>query len=148
MIFTHFTASWVPLKVYTGPVHYPGPIVPRETQAELMKSPDLHDLVGNATDDWGPARIEQELEPALRRARELGLQLYCGEFGCLPSVPRTDRLAYYRDLVATMEAHGMAWANWEYKGSFGIFEWHDQGTSIGAPDIEMMEVLLAGLKAK
>lgn len=148
MMFTHYTANWVPLKVYTGPVHYPGPIVPSETQAGLMKSPDLRDLVGNATDDWGPARLAQELEPAIRRARELGLQLYCGEFGCLPTVPRADRLAYYRDLVTTMEANGMAWANWEYKGDFGLFEWHGPNTTTGAPDTELIDALLSGLRPR
>ena len=148
MLFTHYTASWVPLKVYTGPVHYPGPIVPPGTQTDLIKSPGLRDLVGNATDDWGPARLAQELEPAIRHASELGLQLYCGEFGCLPTVPRTDRLAYYRDLITTMETNGMAWANWEYKGSFGIFEWHEQNFTTGAPDMELIEILLSGLRPK
>jgi len=148
LLFTHYTANWVPLKIYTGPVHYPGPIVPRETQADLMQQAGLSDLVGNAADDWGPARLAQELEPAVRRARELGLQLYCGEFGCLPTVPRADRLAYYRDIVTTMESNGMAWANWEYKGDFGILEWHGINTTTGAPDGELIDALLAGSKVK
>ena len=148
LLFTHYTANWVPLKVYAGPVHYPGPIVPRETQADLMKQAGLSDLVANAADDWGPARLAQELEPAIRRARELGLQLYCGEFGCLPTVPRADRLAYYRDIVTTMEANGLAWANWEYKGDFGILEWHGINTTTGAPDLELIDALLAGAKVK
>jgi endoglucanase len=92
--------------------------------------------------------MQQELEPAIRRARELGLQLYCGEFGCLPTVPRADRLAYYHDLIGTMEANDVAWANWEYKGSFGIFEWHEANLTTGAPDMELIDIMLAGAKAK
>jgi endoglucanase len=151
LLFTHYTADWVPIKSYTGPVRYPGPVVPQATHDQLMAKfgPAGHgDLVANAKDDWGPARFAQELAPAIARANELGLQLYCGEFGCLPTVPRADRLAYYRDFIATLEKNGIAWANWEYKGDFGLFEWHREKTLTGAPDVELINTLLAGLKAK
>ena len=151
LLFTHYKAGWVPTKTYTGPVRYPGPVVSAEAYDAIMKIPateNISDLVGNARDHWGPERMRQEFEPAIRRARELGLQLYCGEFGCLPTVPRTDRLAYYRDLIAVMEANGLAWANWEYKGDFGIFEWHGEKTVTGAPDTALLDVMLAGARAK
>jgi endoglucanase len=151
LLFTHYKADWVPTKTYTGPVHYPGPVVPRATYDELSKkfgSTGQQDLVTNAKDDWGPARFVEEFAPAIARARELGLQLYCGEFGCLPTVPRADRLAYYRDFIATLEKNGMAWANWEYKGDFGLFEWHREKTLTGAPDVELIEALLAGRQPK
>ena len=32
-------------------------------------------------DDWGPERLRRLFAPAIDRARELGLQLHCGEFG-------------------------------------------------------------------
>lgn len=151
LLLTHYTADWVPTKTYTGGVHYPGPVVPRATYDKLMAQfgpAGQGDLVANAKDDWGPARFAQEFAPAITRARELGLQLYCGEFGCLPTVPRADRLAYYRDFIATLEQNGMAWANWEYKGDFGLFEWHREKTLTGAPDVELIDALLAGRQAK
>ena len=151
LLFTHYTANWTPIKLYTGPVHYPGPVVPPGTYADLMKKfagGSQADLIANARDDWGPARMAEEFEPAIRRARELGLQLFCGEFGCLPTVPRAERLAYYRDFVGTMESSGMAWAAWEYKGDFGIFEWHGEKLTTGAPDMELIDALLSGLKKK
>lgn len=147
-LLTHYTASWTPLKAYAGPVSYPGPVVPPKIHAELMAQYGSHgDLIATAKDNWGPARFAQEFAPAIARARELGLQLYCGEFGCLPTVPRADRLAYYRDFVATLEQNGMAWANWEYKGDFGIFEWHGEKVLAGAPDVELIDILLAGRQA-
>jgi endoglucanase len=148
LLFRHYTANWTPLQVYTGPVHYPGPVVSQAQYDELVRQTKgtAADLMNNARDDWGPARLAQEFEPAIRRARELGLQLYCGEFGCLPTGPRADRLAYYRDIVGLMEKSGMAWANWEYKGDFGIFEWHGVKAGTGAPDTELIDTLLAGAK--
>ena len=59
-----------------------------------------------------------------------------------------ETLAYYRDLVTTMEENGMAWANWEYKGDFGLFEWHGAKLTTGAPDLELVDALLSGLKRK
>lgn len=144
-LLTHHLADWTPLKVYTGPVHYPGPVVDAKTQEQLMASGqrEITDLIGNAREDWGPAQLRAELEPAIRRARELGLPLYCGEFGCLPTVPRADRLAYYRDIVGVFADAGMAWANWEYKGDFGLFEWHGTAYQGGAPDVELIDAVLA-----
>jgi endoglucanase len=144
ILFTHYRANWTPLKVYTGAVHYPGPVVDAASYDELMKlDKSATDLVSNARDDWNAARIAKELEPAIRRAKELNLQLYCGEFGCLPTVPRADRLAYYRDIVSVFEANGMAWANWEYKGDFGLLEWHGgKQFFTGAPDVELLDALL------
>ncbi len=144
LLFTHYLADWTPLKVYTGPVNYPGRVVDRATLDRLLEGApqNFADVAANAADDWGPERLREELAPAIARARELGLQLYCGEFGCLPTVPRADRLAYYRDIITVFEDAGMAWANWEYKGDFGIFEWFREQTRIGAPDVELIDTLM------
>ncbi len=143
LLFTHYKADWVPTKVYTGPVSYPGPIVDAATFANLTANYDegLKNQIGNAAADWGPARLRQECEPAIRRAKELGLQLYCGEFGCLPTVPRTARLAYYRDIVGIFDAEGIAYANWEYKGDFGVYEWLGLPALCGQPDQELIQIL-------
>jgi endoglucanase len=144
--FTHFRADWLPTRDYAGPVHYPGRVMPAADHARLMAGGDaqLRELIANAAEEWNPRRIAAELAPALRKARQLGLQLYCGEFGCLPSVARADRLAYYRDLVAVLEENHVAWANWEYKGDFGLFEWHDPQHLAGVPDVELLAALLPG----
>ncbi|MFT3780455.1 MAG: cellulase family glycosylhydrolase [Nibricoccus sp.] len=144
LFLTHHLADWVPVKVYKGPVAYPGPVVDAATLELLKKdpTPGLRDHLGDVADNWGPDRIRQIFAPAIKRARELGLQLYCGEFGCLPTVPRAARLAYYRDIVTVMQSEGMAYANWEYKGDFGIFEWHGAKILGGAPDVELIDTLL------
>ena len=144
LIFTHYLADWTPLKSYAGPVHYPGRPIAREVFEKLMAGADrwTTELVGDCGFEWNRERIVLGLEPAIRRARELGLQLYCGEFGCLPTVPRADRLAYYRDIVSAFESNGMAWANWEYKGDFGILEWHAADRTAGSPDRDLIRALL------
>ncbi len=145
LLFTHHTASWIdgPIQTYKGPVNYPGPIIDQDTFNRLAPGTEhlKHPLEIKFTDDWGPARIQQEIQPAIDRAKELGLQLYCGEFGCLPSVERDDRLAYYRDLIDVFQANHIAYANWEYKGDFGIYEWLGLKSLTGAPDVELIKIL-------
>ena len=139
-------AGWVaaPIRDYPGPVTYPGPVVDQATYEKLTSAypKSQYNFLDSSTDNWGPARFRQEFEPAIARAKELGLQLYCGEFGCLPTVPRKARLAYYRDIVGVFEASGMAWANWEYKGDFGLSEWHGLKSLDGAPDVQLIDALL------
>ncbi|MFP4281654.1 MAG: glycoside hydrolase family 5 protein [Opitutales bacterium] len=141
--FTHYTASWTPLRDYAGPVQYPGPVIPAaELEAYLAEAPpQVRELLGSAGDDWGAERLREELAPAIEKAKELDLQLYCGEFGALATVDREDRLAYYRDIVRVFEEAGIAYANWEYKGDFGIFEWHGPDHLIGAPDLPLIRIL-------
>ncbi|MBN2371104.1 MAG: cellulase family glycosylhydrolase [Vicinamibacteria bacterium] len=144
LLFTHYKADWVPIKTYTGPVRYPGPIVDKATFAELTRTYDagLLDQIGNAAEAWNADRLRKEFEPAIRTTRKHGLQLYCGEFGCLPTVPRADRLAYYRDIISVFEAEDVAYANWEYKGDFGIYEWLGLPKLCGAPDSELIRILV------
>jgi endoglucanase len=147
LLLTHHKAAWTDpaIRDFAGPVAYPGPVVTKDVFKKHMASfpPALQiEYIDNSTDNWGPARFREEYEPAIARAKELGLQLYCGEFGCLPTVPRKDRLAYYRDVVGVFEANGIAWANWEYKGDFGITEWHGLKSLDGAPDVQLIDALL------
>jgi endoglucanase len=145
MLLTHHLADWTPqpIREYKGPVNYPGPVVDEATLKKIMAKvrPGDFDFLTTSTLNWGPELLFKECEPAIKFARAQGLQLYCGEFGCLPTVPRAARLAYYRDLVGVFESAGMAWANWEYKGDFGICEWHGLKYLAGAPDKGMLDAL-------
>jgi len=146
---THHEANWTQIKNYSGPIHYPDNLLRPEELEKLKNSGDIEMIkaIQSSAGPWNAQRLEKELAPAITRARELGLQLYCGEFGCLPTVPRADRLAYYHDLISVLERNGMAWANWEYKGDFGLFEWYGERYLTGAPDYELIDALLSGRKA-
>ena len=79
-------------------------------------------------------------------ARSKNLQLYCGEFGCMPTVDRGQRLKFYADQVAAFEENGVAWCNWEYKGDFGIYFWDPETKTSRAADSALIEILLKGAK--
>ena len=66
--------------------------------------------------------LEEKLVKPLALARKANLPLYCGEWGALPSVPRADRLRWYRDFRSVLEKNGIGWAHWDYKGGFGVVD--------------------------
>jgi len=132
-LLTHHTASWTSIGGFKGPVKYPGQTVdeadlagvPEELARELRR--------GNGT--WNRDRIASSIQKPLALAKKTGLPLYCGEWGCLPAVPRGSRLAWYRDMVSVLEEHGVGWATWDYKGGFGLRK------RDGKPDEDLIGIL-------
>jgi endoglucanase len=120
MALTHHGASWTKVGEYKGPVRYPGPTVDEENLIGL--APDLAQALRGDTRPFDRDEMERRVEGPLALATKIGLRLYCGEWGCLPSAPRTDRLRWYADLRAVLERHGIGWATWDYKGGFGIVD--------------------------
>jgi endoglucanase len=117
MLITHYKASWTDVGKYKGPVNYPGQIVNPEEVAKLeRRSPDRQGNNGV----YNREKLESLLAKPLELAKKLDLPLYCGERGALPTTPREMRMQWYRDMRASLEKHGIAWANWDYKGGFGI----------------------------
>jgi endoglucanase len=134
-LLTHHRASWTHIRDYTGPVHYPG----------LSVDPaDLEDLpahvvaaVGSHNRVYTRESMEEMIMTALNYARKHNLPLYCGEWGSLPTVPREMKLQWYTDVREILERHEIAWANWDYKGGFGVVNGRT-----GEPYHDLIEVLL------
>ena len=121
---THYQASWTDLKDFAGQVAYPGQIVVNGSSAEEKRV-------------YSKDTLEAMMRKPIALAERLKLPLYCGEFGVINKAPVEAKLAWYRDMVAIFQKHGIAYANWNFKaGSFGIV---DQDLK---PDIPMIEALI------
>ncbi len=145
LVLTHYRAYWASFPNFAGSVRYPGQVVDPAEWAALRAdgSARLLEETRDAIQDWGPEALRRLFAPAIERARDLGLQLYCGEFGCLPTIERRQRLAYYRDITAVMASAGMAWAAWEWKGDFGIHAWQGPGELDTPIDEELVAILVS-----
>jgi endoglucanase len=119
-LLTHDAAPWTAFKNYTGPVHYPGVIL---SQAEFDALTEDQQAIAS---DWVGREfnrqiLESMMEKPLRRAKELNLPLYCGEYGVYMAAPMPDRLRWYRDMLAIFDKNSISSANWNYKSDeFGL----------------------------
>ena len=120
MLITHYRAQWARTGAYEGPVHYPGqPIAPSDWDAlpaEMKHMLAEHNVFYNAS------VMERDLAQPMAVRKRTGLTIYCGEFGCINQCPDAVRAAWYRDFRSVLDAHGIAWATWDYKGLFGLFD--------------------------
>jgi endoglucanase len=141
--FTHYKAGWNPMRSYTGPVQYPGlPVQPEDIAKYTDMNSDTRKFIEDANQVYNRDTLERMIQPAIDRARELGLKLYCGEFGCLPTVPREMRLQYYKDITDVFRANGMAYAAWDYKGDFAIVPYDRKDGVNLEPDRELIKILV------
>ena len=134
MLVTHYKASWTDVGKYKGPVNYPGQLVDPNEITKL--DTEVARIVKNNNGVYNREKLESLLAKPLELAKKLDLPLYCGEWGALPTTPRAVRMQWYRDMRTNLDKHGIAWANWDYKGGFGIV---GRG---GQPDQEFVKVLL------
>lgn len=115
---THHQASWVGFGIYQGPVKYPGETVSEEDISGLPEA--LKNDMKGGLQAWDRDRIRKSLAKPLALAKKSGLPLYCGEWGCLPTMSRESRIAWYRDVLSVLEENRIGWAIWDYKGGFGL----------------------------
>jgi len=132
-LLTHYRAGWTDVKDYTGKVHYPG---------KLIADEDLKQLKGELYDKfayWNKVEfskevIEKHFKEVVDFARIHQLPLYCGEFGCIAATPKADKERWYQDMIELFDKYGIARANWDYKGGFGIIE-------NGMPQTALIDIL-------
>lgn len=135
-LLTHHQASWTDIGDYTGPVGYPGLLV-ETNDLEAIESSELKAEIERRNGVYTIDSLELMMAKPIKKAKELDLQLYCGEWGCYPTVEREDMLQWYADMRVVLERNGIAWTNWDYRGGFGIATRED-----GAPIDDLIEVLL------
>jgi endoglucanase len=119
-LLTHYHASWTGLRDYTGPVHYPGVILTQEEYDALPENlkDEAENWIGR---EFNRQIMEEMMEKPFRKARELNLPLYCGEYGVLKGAPEEDRLRWYRDMMVIFRENHVGSANWNYKSDqFGL----------------------------
>lgn len=138
LAFTHYKASWVgEYANYDGPINYPGYIVPEKLMEALPDGGIKDKLEDNPYNT--KKTLRKEMLPAIDYAKKHGLKLYCGEWGCLPTVPREMRLQWYRDMSRIFLEEGIDNAIWSYKTEFGI-----RSNDGEIADEELIKAILTG----
>lgn len=119
-LLTHYTASWTNIKDYKGAVHYPGVIL-NEEETEGLPENELEIAKGWIGRKFNKEIITDMMKQPIAKANELGLRLYCGEYGVLSDAPEADRLRWYQDMMSIFDENNISSANWNYKSNqFGL----------------------------
>jgi endoglucanase len=145
--FTHQGASWSPpWAMLTKGLTYPAdPKFVAEFLAGVTDPDARRQLDEYVEMNWNADAYHRFVQPAVEWARARGLPLTCNEFGVYKEFsPRASRLAWLRDVSATLTANGIGWSVWDYAGSFAVAVKNQYG--IRVPDHEVVTAL--GLPAK
>ena len=126
--FTHQGAGWGEAWwSYTHGIPYPAT---EGSMAELLKEvPDAASrfkLEGYWLDHWDGHRIRLLIDEAAVWGRENKVPLICNEFGAYRDY--TDpgsRMNWIRDVRTALEADGIGWTMWDYRGGFGVVSKED-----------------------
>lgn len=123
MWFTHQGATWSTTSwAFLHGVPYPS--TPQNIQPVLNQEPDERvrlEVERYGEDQWGPARVQTEVDAIAKWAEERNVPLYCGEFGAFKdhSDPKM-RAAWINDTRTALESRQIGWAMWDYDGNFGL----------------------------
>lgn len=133
MILTHYTANWTDLKdIRLSHVQYPGKPISTE-DFEKLDEKQQEQVKWFYQQTFDKTWMRGRWQKAIDVAHQKGLTLYLGEFGCLPSVGKTSRLAWINDVVSLCNELHIPHAYWEYKSGFGFCKWEDG--SLTNPDL-------------
>lgn len=127
--FTHQGAGWGGVWwIYTHDIPYPAD----ETSmaAALKEVPDpanRYALEHYWLDHWDAHRIQLQIDAAASWAKAHNVPLICNEFGVYRehSDP-VSRMRWIHDVRTALEADGIGWNMWDYRGSFGVV-WKEDG---------------------
>ncbi len=143
--FTHQGAGWgLGWWRYTHGIPYPAD---ESSMAGLVKEvPDAANrfaLERYWLDHWDGHRIRLTIDEAAEWGRANGVPLICNEFGAYREhSDETSRMNWIRDVRTALEADGIGWAMWDYRGGFGVV-WKEDGQAAKV-DEKVVEALGLG----
>jgi aryl-phospho-beta-D-glucosidase BglC (GH1 family) len=127
--FTHQGAGWgVPWWSYTHNIPYPAT---ESSMLELVKqvpeAADRVELERYWLDHWDAHRMQLMIDEAAAWGRENGVPLICNEFGAFREhTDAQSRMNWLHDVRTALEADGIGWTMWDYRGGFGVV-WKQDG---------------------
>ena len=99
---SHYRASWVDRNS-----SFPEPTWPILRQDGSVKN--------------SRADLERRYAPWAEVARK-GIGVHCGECGCYNKTPYPVFTAWFKDVMDILKGHGIGYALWNFRGSFGILD--------------------------
>ena len=131
--FTHQGAGWgVNWWRYTHNLPYPA--AEDSLAASLGEVPDpvaRYQLEHYWMEHWDAHRIRLMIDAAADWGKARHVPLLCNEFGAYREhTDPASRMNWLRDVRTALEADGIAWTMWDYRGGFGVVTKKDGQTAV------------------
>jgi endoglucanase len=127
--FTHQGAGWaVSWWGLTHDIPYPAnEAVMPELLKEIPDAASRYELQHYWLNHWDAHRIRMEIDVAAAWGKAHNVPVICNEFGAFRehSDPAS-RMNWIHDVRTALEADGIPWTMWDYRGSFGVV-WKKDG---------------------
>ena len=138
LLITHYQASWTPLRIlhFNGPMQNPGQLIPDSVYEALTEEEKA--VVEQYNHSYDKEWMRKTWQEAVDYAKEKGLRLYLGEFGCMVNCGEEVRLAWLKDVVDLSRELGIAYSLWEYNHQFGFAERMNKGVIHNRPLMEVV----------
>ena len=140
MFVTHYRASWADVGRYTGTVTYPGQLISEQDYNQASEQVQKIIRENEGLTQWNRDRIKNDMADAIKLASDLGLQLFCGEWGAYQRTPRDLAYAWMKDMISIFDECNIAWTVWCYDADFGFWNQRTQDFK----DKPMFEILTSG----
>lgn len=126
--FTHQGAGWgAPWWRYTHDIPYPATDGSLSSIEQVPDARDRYDFEHYWLDHWDAQRIKLQMDAAAAWGKANNVPLICNEFGVYRQVtPEVSRMTWLHDVRTAMEADGIGWTMWDYRGGFGVV-WKQDG---------------------
>ena len=98
--------------------HYRAGWVDRESKFPLPVWPIVRE---DGTETAGRRHLEERYARWAALAGK-GIGVHCGECGCFNRTPHGVFLAWFSDVLDILAGHGIGWALWNLRGSFGVLD--------------------------
>jgi hypothetical protein len=98
----------------------------QELVKEVPDAANRYDLERYWLDHWDAHRIRLLIDEAAAWGHANGVPLICNEFGAYREfADAQSRMNWIRDVRTALEADGIGWAMWDYRGGFGVVRKED-----------------------
>jgi endoglucanase len=121
--FTHQGAGWgTSWWKHTHDVPYPATESSmEETIRQVPDARDRYDFEHYWLDRWDGHRIRLQIDAAAAWGKANDVPMLCNEFGVYRRVSdQASRINWLHDVRTALEADGIGWTMWDYRGGFGV----------------------------
>lgn len=126
LMFTHQGAHWIDVMPRDFRIGYPKTLEEYRQASSILDKEMAGAIFIEGISEIGPKFFEDLFAPAIKKATEDNVAMYCGEYGVIDLADKEDALRWIKDIHITFNKFGIGSALWNYKGlDYGVSDPHN-----------------------